>query len=90
MPEAAIELVDVTLTYRTQRSPSLRGVTLRVGWGEKVAIIGASGSGKSTIGHLINGLIPHRHRARVAARGAAGPHPEGEGEGRECGRDLAW
>lgn len=65
MPEAAIELVDVTLTYRTQRSPSLRGVTLRVGWGEKVAIIGASGSGKSTIGHLINGLIPHRHRARV-------------------------
>lgn len=65
MAESAIELKDVTVTYRTQRAPSLHDVSLRIGWGEKVAIIGASGSGKSTIGHLINGLIPHRHRARV-------------------------
>ena len=66
MTDWAIELDHVTLQYRTQKQPSLHEVSLQVQWGEKIAIIGASGSGKSSLIHLINGLIPHRYKAAVA------------------------
>ena len=36
--------------------PVLRGVDFAVGRGESVAIVGASGSGKSTMLHLLGGL----------------------------------
>ena len=37
----------------------LKNIDLTVGSGEYLAICGANGSGKSTIGYLFNGLIPH-------------------------------
>ncbi|WP_204114699.1 ABCB family ABC transporter ATP-binding protein/permease [Shimia biformata] len=47
-----IELRDVHFGYETTR-PILKGVTLTIEAGQNVAIVGASGSGKSTIGRLL-------------------------------------
>lgn len=47
-----IELKDVTFSYGT-RPPTLRGVNIRVGPGEKVALVGRSGCGKTTISKLL-------------------------------------
>nr|WP_319948852.1 ABC transporter ATP-binding protein/permease [uncultured Shimia sp.] len=48
----AIELEKVVFGYEEAR-PILHGVSLKVGAGQNVAIVGASGSGKSTIGRLL-------------------------------------
>jgi ABC-type multidrug transport system fused ATPase/permease subunit len=47
----AVELDDVWFAY--DDDPALRGVTLRVAPGERVALVGASGAGKSTIARML-------------------------------------
>jgi len=68
-----IEARDLRKTYRLGRVdvPVLKGVNLAVAPGERVAILGASGSGKSTMLHLLGGLDrPDRGaESRIAFRG---------------------
>ena len=47
-----IELKDVSFSYDANR-PVLSGINLRVDAGERVALVGTSGNGKSTIARLI-------------------------------------
>ncbi len=54
--QGAIELKNVEFSYPNQKLPALNGVSFRIEPGEKVAIIGRIGSGKSTIGKLLIGL----------------------------------
>ena len=53
-----IEFKDYTFKYRSQVEPTLRHVNLTINAGEKVLIVGPSGSGKPTLAHCINGLVP--------------------------------
>jgi lipoprotein-releasing system ATP-binding protein len=55
---AFIEASNLVKTYQTGREPIqvLRGLDLHIERGEMVAIIGASGVGKSTLLHLLGGL----------------------------------
>lgn len=52
----AVELRDVTFAYRPESRPVLTGLDLRVRRGEHVAVLGASGTGKSTLARLLAGL----------------------------------
>lgn len=62
-----VELKNVCFSYESSdegnadafREGALRHISLRVPKGECVLLCGASGSGKSTILKLINGIIPH-------------------------------
>lgn len=52
----SLRLDDVTFCHEGQSEPAVHGVSLCIERGERVAIVGASGSGKSTIVGLILGF----------------------------------
>lgn len=52
----SLEFDKVQMQYPASQVPALQGVSLQIGAGERVGIIGRTGSGKSTIGRLCLGL----------------------------------
>jgi ATP-binding cassette subfamily B protein/subfamily B ATP-binding cassette protein MsbA len=73
----AVELRDVTFAYEPGR-PVLEGLSLRIPAGSRVAFVGASGAGKSTVGALIARFYDPVH-GRVLIDGR---------DARDC--SLAW
>lgn len=60
-----ITLDSVSFTYPGQDEPAVREVSLTIGRGEIVALVGENGSGKSTLAKLITGLyLPTSGRVR--------------------------
>jgi len=55
--EGSIELKNVSYTFPGATSPLIRDLSLKIPAGQKVALVGKMGSGKSTISRLISGLI---------------------------------
>lgn len=51
--EYAVEFNDVSLTYKNGGAPSLSGLNIKVKKGETIGIIGGTGSGKSSLVHMI-------------------------------------
>ena len=59
MGNVVIDFENVSFSYGTQSEGCLRNINLKIQAGEFVLLTGQSGSGKTTITRLINGLIPH-------------------------------
>jgi phospholipid/cholesterol/gamma-HCH transport system ATP-binding protein len=72
---AAVELTDVSFAYDTR--PVLKAITMTIPRGKIVAIMGASGSGKTTILRLIGGQL-RPGAGRVCVGGLAVPELEPE------------
>ena len=53
----AVEFKNVSYTFPGASSPMIRNLSLKIPAGQKVAIVGRMGSGKSTMSRLISGLI---------------------------------
>lgn len=61
--EGRIDFRDVTFHYPGQETPALRDLSFSIRPGERVAILGRIGSGKSTLEKLILGLYRPTHGA---------------------------
>ena len=48
-----VEFKNVTFTYETRQEPALKNITFKVEHGKTVALVGRSGSGKTTIASLM-------------------------------------
>ena len=51
--EYAVEFNNVSLSYKNAGAPSISGVDIKVKKGETIGIIGGTGSGKTTLVHMI-------------------------------------
>lgn len=51
--QGEIEFCDVDFTYQNTGITALKGFNLHIGKGQKICIIGQTGSGKSTLSHLL-------------------------------------
>lgn len=68
MSSPVISFQDYGFQYMAQAEPTLHRINLDIYPGEKVLIAGTSGSGKSTIGNCINGLIPFAYPGNKTGR----------------------
>jgi len=70
-PAPLVEIHDLEKTYRTGEveTPVLRGIDLTVARGECVAVLGASGCGKTTLLHLV-GALDRPDRGSIRIEGA--------------------
>jgi branched-chain amino acid transport system ATP-binding protein len=74
MADALLELEDVEARYGPVRA--LHGVTLGVGHGEVVAVLGANGAGKTTTLRAISGTVRRHGRIAFAGKSISRSSPE--------------
>jgi len=74
LPEALLELEDVTARYGPVTA--LHGISLSVGEGEAVAVLGANGAGKTTTLRAISGTVRRGGRIAYAGKSIVRRSPE--------------
>lgn len=74
-PSGGIELCfrDVHLAYDRGRRPALNGISFTVKAGEKLALVGESGAGKTTVLDLLLGFL-QPDRGQITANGISADH----------------
>ena len=81
MPEPLLELEDVTARYGPVTA--LHGVSLTVGEGEVVAVLGANGAGKTTTLRAISGTVKRSGEIVFAGKSIARSSPEAVARARD-------
>jgi ABC-type bacteriocin/lantibiotic exporter with double-glycine peptidase domain len=75
--DGSVEFVDVSFAYPGAAREALRGVSFRVEPGERVAVVGPTGSGKTTLAQMLVGLhAPTRGEVRIGGRALSAVSPE--------------
>lgn len=67
-----VALDEVSVRFPRRSDPVLHNVSLALEQGEQVILLGASGSGKSTVLHLVSGVVPHSVDATVTGTVSVG------------------
>lgn len=77
LPPLVVRARDLTYTYRRGSAPALELVSLEIGRGEKVGVVGVNGSGKTTLLNLIAGSSQTAAHTAAAGtmRGELAVHP---------------
>lgn len=68
MAEYAIEIENLSFTYRNAQEKALDNISLRVRKGEILGIIGPTGAGKTTLCRCITGIIPEVYGGRLEGK----------------------
>ena len=63
VPKGEIEFRDINFQYDNQKEWILKGITLKIVAGQRVAIVGPIGSGKSTLASMLSRMIPVSNRS---------------------------
>lgn len=63
VPQGEIEFRDVNFRYENQTEWVLKGITLKILAGQRIAIVGPIGSGKSTLVSMLPRIIPVSERS---------------------------
>ncbi|MFM9048308.1 MAG: ABC transporter ATP-binding protein [Cyanobium sp.] len=61
MPRRFIQLVDVTFRYGSSQQNVLTDVNITIPIGSRIALVGRTGSGKTTLAHILLGLFRPTH-----------------------------
>ncbi len=64
-----IRFNNINFKYSALNNPTIKNINFEINSGEKVLIVGKSGSGKSTISKIINGLIPNSYNGDFTGNG---------------------
>ncbi|GAA1456760.1 ABC transporter ATP-binding protein [Nocardiopsis exhalans] len=76
VPVPAVWCRGVRVSYGAGTRPLVEGFSLSVGAGERIAVVGPSGIGKSTLAHVLSGLhAPDEGTVRLAGQPIAGHSP---------------
>ncbi len=57
-----IRIQELTFTYQDEKKPALKDISLSIGAGDFVGIIGPAGAGKTTLARTISGIVPHHYK----------------------------
>jgi oligopeptide/dipeptide ABC transporter ATP-binding protein len=80
---SALKIEDLRVTYGGARAiRAVDGVSLEVGPGEALAVVGESGCGKSTLAKAVGGLLPPKARIEAGALEVNGQDVRGNSGGR--------
>ena len=66
MPKPVITIENVSWAYERCNEWALSNISVAIGEGEFIAVMGENGCGKSTFCRLLNGLIPHSLPGRLS------------------------